>query len=349
MRKKLYSVLIIIAVLSLTLVGCGNKTSANDNKEGSSGAEKAQSEAITIKIGHVEPEDRSTHKALLGFKENVEAQTDGGVIIEIYPNGSLGGDVQLTESVAMGTLDAALPSSSVLTTYAEDFGILDMPYLFTDAENAFNALDGEVGEYFDEKLSAQNIHNLGYTYNGPRSTTTNSKPIEKPEDLKGIKMRVMESPIFIDYYKTLGANPTPMSFNELYTGLQQGTVDAQENPPSLIYANKFFEVQKYLSVDEHVHNFLAFVMNKTKFDSLTPEQQEIVTSEGKKCVENQRNMELEDNEVAIEKLGNEGGLTVNKLSIEQKDKFKEALKPMYDKYKEQFGEELFEKCEKYNK
>ncbi|RVU54717.1 TRAP transporter substrate-binding protein [Anaerosphaera multitolerans] len=349
MKKKMYLLITSLVLLSLLLVGCGGGNKSTNNQNEASDTTKTNTGAVTIKIGHVEPEDRSTHKTLLDFKKNVEEQTNGDIIVEIYPNASLGGDVQLTESVAMGTLDVALPSSSVLTTYAEDFGILDMPYLFKNSESAFNALDGDVGKYFDEKLADQGMHNLGYTYNGPRSTTTNNKPIEKPEDLKGVKVRVMESPIFIDYYKTLGANPTPMSFNELYTGLQQGTVDAQENPPSLIFANKFFEVQEYLSVDEHVHNFLAFVMNKAKFESLTPEQQEIITAEGKKCVESQRKMELEDNEVAIEKLETEGGLVVNRLSEEQKNEFKEALKPMYDKYREQFGAELFEMCEKYNK
>ena len=195
-----------------------------------------------------------------------------------------------------------LPSTSVLTTYSNEFGVLDMPYLFTSSQFAFDALDGEVGEYFNKKLEENGIINLGYSYNGPRSTTSNVKPIEKPEDLKGLKMRVMESPIFIDYYKTLEANPTPMSFTELYTGLQQGTVEAQENPPSLTFANKFYEVQKYSSIDEHVHNFLAFIMNKAKYDSLTSEQQQLLVDATKEYVSSQRKMELEDNEKAIKTL-----------------------------------------------
>lgn len=344
MKKKFISLSLTCLILSAFLTGCGNKTetSSNDNST-------PATESITLNIGHVEPENRSTHQALLEFKKNVEEKTSKSIIIEIHPNGSLGGDVQLTESVAMGTLDMALPSTSVLTTYSDDFGILDMPYLFNSPEKAFNAMDGDVGIYFDEKLKEKGIQNLGYTYNGPRSTTTNVRAIEKPEDLKGMKMRVMESPIFIDYYKTLGANPTPMSFTELYTGLQQGTVEAQENPPSLILANKFYEVQKYLSVDEHVHNFLAFIMNKAKFDSLTPEQQKILMDEAKIYVQKQRELELEDNVKAIEALGKEGGLQVNILTEEQKQVFKDALKPMYEEYQQKFSKELFEMSEKYNK
>lgn len=350
MKKKFYLLTLLVA-LTFSLVACGGKDNSAE-KTANTGKNATETTApagsTVIKIGHVEPEDRSTHRALLDFKKAVEEKTNGEVTIEIYPNGALGGDVQLTESVAMGTLDAALPSTSVLTTYSNEFGILDMPYLFTSSQAAFNALDGDVGEYFNKKLEENGMVNLGYSYNGPRSTTSNVKPIEKPEDLKGLKMRVMESPIFIDYYKTLGANPTPMSFTELYTGLQQGTVEAQENPPSLTFANKFYEVQKYSSIDEHVHNFLAFIINKAKFDSLTPEQQEVLKSEAKAYIDNQRAMELKDNEAAIKSLETEGKLQTNVLSTEQRDAFKKALAPMYEKYRGEFGEDLFNMSEKYN-
>lgn len=338
MKKKSIKLIVLSLLLVVILVGCGNKEKVADKNT-----------QKIIKIGHVEPENRSTHKALLDFKKNVEEETNNQIKVEIYPNGALGGDVQLTESVAMGTLDVAFPSTSVLTTYADDFGILDMPYLFKDSQSAFNAMDGEVGEYFSEKLKTNGILVLGYSYNGPRSTTTNTGAIEKPEDLKGIKMRVMESPIFIDFYKTLGANATPMSFTELYTGLQQGTVEAQENPPSLTFANKFFEVQKYSTIDEHVHNFLAFIINENKFASFSEEEQNILTKEAKKYVDNQRIMEMEDNEEAINLLETEGGLKTNRLTIEQKLVFREKLQPMYDKYEGEFGKELFDKCDQYNK
>lgn len=358
MNKKVLKIVLVLAVLSMFLTACGggaagdkkaNETKKDEKQTQSADQGQAKAGAVTIKIGHVEPEDRSTHKALLEFKKAVEDKSKGSLHIEIYPNGSLGGDVQLTESVAMGTLDAALPSTSVLTTYADDFGILDMPYMFKNEKCAFAAMDGDVGAYFNKKLEKSGFHNLGYVFNGPRSTTTKDKPIETPADLKGVKMRVMESPIFIDYYKTLGANPTPMNFTELYTGLQQGTVDAMECPPSLIFACKFYEVQKYLTIDEHVYNFIAFLMNDAKFKSLTAEQQNILTEEAKVYVQTQRAMEVKDNEVAIEKLGNEGRLKVNRLTDEQKQAFKDALKPMYEKYEKQFGKELFDMCEKYNK
>ncbi len=345
MKKVLIGIITVMALALMT--GCNGNTETKAPETTETETPKTGEKTI-IKIGHVEPEDRSTHRALAEFKKAVEERTNNQIVVELYPNGALGGDVQLTESVAMGTLDAALPTTSVLTAYSDDFGVLDMPYLFTSSEAAFNALDGDVGEYLNEKLTEQGITSLGYSYNGPRSTTTNTVAIEKPEDLKGLKMRVMESPIFIDFYNTLGANATPMGYTELYTGLQQGTVEAQENPPSLIYANKFYEVQKYLSVDEHVHNFLAFIFNTAKFEKFTAEQQEILKEESKNYVKLQREMELKDNQEAIDKLATEGGLKVNVLTEEQKKVFFNQLKPMYDKYESKFGKELFDLCEKYN-
>ncbi len=340
MKTSKLLVLAMTAMISIgALTGCGG------GDKGSGG----KSSAVTLKIGHVEPEDRSTHKALLNFKKNVEEKSKGRLKIEIYPNGALGGDVQLMEAVATGSLDMALPSTSVLTTYSDEFGILDMPYLFKDAKSAFAAMDGDVGKQLSEKIKSKGIDILGYTYNGPRSTTSKVKPIEKPEDLKGLKMRVMESPIFIDYYKTLGANPTPMSFTELYTGLQQGTVEAQENPPSLTFANKFYEVQKYSSIDEHVHNFLAFMINDAKFKSLSADDQKLLQDEAKKYVDEQRKMELKDNEKAIKDLETIGKLQTNILTADQKAAMRKALQPMYDKYQAKFGKALFDLCEKYNK
>ena len=329
--------LLVFCLFIFMLFGCEKTKESNEQKE------------IVLKVAHVEPETRSTNRALLIFKQEVEEATNGSIKIEIYPNGALGGDVQLTESVAMGTIDMALPSTSVLTSYTDNFGILDMPYLFKSSEAAFNAMDGKMGEYFNESLKSSGLVNLGYTYNGPRSITNSVREIKKPEDLKGIKVRVMESPVFIDFFRTLGANPTPMSFTEVYTALQQGAVEAQENPPSLIFANKFYEVQKYLSITEHVYNFLAFIMNAEKFNSLTDEQKSILQEKAKKYIQNQREMELEDNNKYIELLGTEGKLKVNILTADEKEEFKKALQPMYDKYKKNFGEDLFNIADEYNK
>ncbi len=337
MRRKIVAAG-LAAAMALSMAACGRNAGNGTN---------AGEDTITINIGHVEAEDRSTHQALVeSFKKTVEEKSNGTISVQIYPNSVLGGDAELTESVAMGTLEAALPSTSVLVSYSDDFGIMDMPYLFSSPENAFAAMDGDLGTYFNEKLEEVGIHSLGYSYNGLRSMTNSSHPIETPDDLKGLKMRVMENEVFIDFFETLGASATPMSFNELFTGLQQHTVDGEENPPSLIYASKFQEVQEYLSLTEHVNNFLGFIMNQDFYNSLTQEQREIIDEAAGEFVKAQRQMELEDTDHYIELLEEEG-MQVNSLTAEQKADFRQVLEPMYEKYRVQYGEEVFEMAEKY--
>ena len=337
MRRKIVAAG-LAAAMALSMAACGRNAGNGTN---------AGEDTITINIGHVEAEDRSTHQALVeSFKKTVEEKSNGTISVQIYPNSVLGGDAELTESVAMGTLEAALPSTSVLVSYSDDFGIMDMPYLFSSPENAFAAMDGDLGTYFNEKLEEVGIHSLGYSYNGLRSMTNSSHPIETPDDLKGLKMRVMENEVFIDFFETLGASATPMSFNELFTGLQQHTVDGEENPPSLIYASKFQEVQEYLSLTEHVNNFLGFIMNQDFYNSLTQEQREIIDEAAEEFVKAQRQMELEDTDHYIELLEEEG-MQVNSLTAEQKADFRQVLEPMYEKYRVQYGEEVFEMAEKY--
>ena len=337
MRRKIVAAG-LAAAMALSMAACGRNAGNGTN---------AGEDTITINIGHVEAEDRSTHQALVeSFKKTVEEKSNGTISVQIYPNSVLGGDAELTESVAMGTLEAALPSTSVLVSYSDDFGIMDMPYLFSSPENAFAAMDGDLGKYFNEKLEEVGIHSLGYSYNGLRSMTNSSHPIETPDDLKGLKMRVMENEVFIDFFETLGASATPMSFNELFTGLQQHTVDGEENPPSLIYASKFQEVQEYLSLTEHVNNFLGFIMNQDFYNSLTQEQREIIDEAAGEFVKAQRQMELEDTDHYIELLEEEG-MQVNSLTAEQKADFRQVLEPMYEKYRVKYGEEVFEMAEKY--
>ena len=330
--KKLFATLLSLAmVLSLGV-----------------GAQVKASEPIVLKIGHVEAEDRSVHRALVHMKEKLEEQTEGRISVEIYPNAELGGDEELCESVAMGMIQMALPSTSVITAYNEQIGILDMPYLFNDAQAAFDALDGALGEKIDEWIQDSGFVSLGYIYNGPRSTTNNVRPIYTPDDLAGLKMRVMNSPVFITMYKTLGANATPMSFSELYTGLQQNVVDGQENPPTLIYASGFQQVQKYLTMDAHVHNFLPILTNKEWLESLSEEDQAILKQCCAEFVAEQRETELKDNEDIVSKLEAEG-MEVNYLTDEQYQAFVDKVQPMYDQYKAEWGEEIFELAQSFNK
>ena len=348
MKKAL--ALILALAMSFALVSCGNSGN-NDNPGGSASGDKSGGDAqvtkTVLKVGHVEAEDRSTHKALLQFKDELEEKTGGRIEVQIFPNSELGGDEELCESVAMGTIQMALPSTSVLTAYNEQIGILDMPYLFKDSQSAFNALDGDLGTQIDEWIAGNGFISLGYLYNGPRCTTNNVRPIYTPADLSGLKIRVMSSPVFIRMYEVLGANPTPMSFSELYTGMQQNVVDGQENPPTLIYASGFHQVQKYLTIDEHVHNFLPVLTNEAWFNSLSADDQAILKECCANLVTNQRNIELEDNETIVATLEQEG-MEVNYLTDEQYQAFVDAIQPMYEEYKSTWGTEIFDLADSFN-
>lgn len=350
MKKFVSFLMVLVMVLSLT-AGCSPKSESDPSSTTSTtDADTGEKNPVVIKYGHICAEDHSVHLSALKFKEYVEKESNGEIKVEIYPNSILGGDVQMTEAVALGTLQMALPATSVLVMYSPMFGALDMPFMFSNTEKAFEGLNGgPIGEKLDAELGKVGISNLGYNFNGIRNMTNNVRPINEPADLKGIKMRVMESPVFIDMFKCLGSNATPMSFSELFTGLQQKTIDGQENPASLMYASKFQEVQKYLSLTEHVFSICANLINEEFYNKLTDEQKAIVNEGAKQfLVDWQIKQESNDNQKFIDKLG-EAGMKVNEISPENKQKFIDAVAPMYDKYKKELGAEIFDIIEPYRK
>lgn len=343
MKKRLFAAAMTLCMMTLMLSACGGG-SGSDGKDAADAGEKT----YTIKFGHVESEDRSIHRAALEFKKYIEEESDGHLLVEVYPNATLGGDVQLTESVSQGTIQMATPTTSTMTMYDSKWDILDMPFIFDSAESCFAALDGELGQQLADTLTAQNIKVMGYDYNGARSMTNSKHPINVPEDLAGMKVRVMESPVFIDLFQTLGANATPMAYSELFTGLQQGTVDAQENGPSVVYVTKFQEVQDYFSLTEHVHSPFVIITNMDFYNSLPQEYQELLTEATQKwMIDWQRAEEIADNEKYLDLLEEEG-MQINTVSPENIQKFKDKLAPMYEKYEEKLGKEIFDLARSYN-
>ncbi len=347
MLKKTSKAITVLLSCMLLLAGC--------KQEGASTATQAASDAtankdgkITIRIAHIEAEDRSTHKALLKFKEYVENESKQRVDIQIFPNGLFGGDKESIEGVELGTIEMSLPAVSVLSSYDPKFGLIDMPFLFKSDEAIFKALDNELGSTYNKILDEKGFYNLGYNYNGPRCISNNARPITEPKDLEGLKIRVMESPVFIDMFKALGANPTPMSFGEIFTALQQGTVSGQENAPSLVYASKFYEVQKYYSITDHTYSVMAILMNKKFFNDLPEDIQKILTTGAEThLVKYQRELERSENADYIKKLESTG-MKVNFITPENHAKFVEAVKPVYTKNEPIIGKDLFDIANKYN-
>jgi len=308
----------------------------------------AAQKTYTIKVSNVVSEAQSSYIASNEvFKPYVEEKSGGRIKVELYPNAQLGGDRQCYESVQLGTIEMHIGATAVLSGFVPEVLVFGLPYLFKSKEVAYKALDGELGEIINNKLLTLGLKNLGYMENGYRHITNNRGPICEPNDLKGLKIRTMENPVHMAIFKALGANPTPISFGELYTALQQGTVDAQENPIPLVYTSKFYEVQKYYTLDGHVYASASMVINKDFFNSLPKDLQEIVATGAKKAKDFQRDLADKQDEDMLKLLKGKG-MIINELTPEQKQKFVDATLSVYDKFKDAIGEDLIEIAKKAN-
>jgi tripartite ATP-independent transporter DctP family solute receptor len=303
----------------------------------------------TIKVGSIVSD---THADMLAMKDvfvpQIEKESNGRIKVELYPNALLGGDRELTESVQLGTVQVALPASSALAGFDKRIQVLDLPYLFTSRETAFEALDGELGAKLNEYVLQKGFWNLGYQENGMRHVTNNKLPIKSPADLKGMKLRTMENPMHIAYFKELGANPTPMSWGELYTALQQGVVDGEENPYAMIADGNFNEVQKYVSETGHVFSVTMLIANKKFIETLPDELRAVVVKAGKDYAVAQRKLIAgleEDFKVNLVK----SGMQANELSAADKKPFVDATVKVYAQFEDQLGKEIMDIARKVQK
>lgn len=303
----------------------------------------------TIKVGTIQPESHPDCVLMREvFQKYVEENSGGRIKVELYPNAQMGGDREMAEAVQLGILQMALPVTSITASFEKSFNVVELPYLFTTRESAFEALDGELGKELDKRLLKTGMMNLGYFENGFRHITNNKRPIYSPDDLKGLKIRTMEVPPHIAFFKELGANPTPMSFGELYTALQQGTVDGQENPIVLIHDSRFYEVQKYCSLTGHVFSVVHILTNKSFIDNLPSELQEVVKEGARRFVARHREVMPQEEEELIVELQNKG-MKINDLTPEQKKPFVEAAHAIYEQFKGEIGEDIIALAEKVAK
>jgi len=232
-----------------------------------------------IKFAHVDPEDPFHSKkgaAARAFKDIVEAETSGQIEVNLFPAGQLGGERELIESTKLGTIQMSMVSGAIAGQFKPAM-VLDIPYLFSSAPVAWAVLDGPFGDELSEAiLKTTGMRNLAYGETGFRNFTNSKHAIKSPADMVGLKFRVMETPLYITMVKALGASPTPIAWPEVYTSLQQGVVDGQENPVGVIYNNKFYEVQKFLILDGHAYGADFMLINDKFFNSLSAEHQKIL-------------------------------------------------------------------------
>lgn len=356
MKKKMISFILGTAMV-VSLTACGNgDAKSNDNPSSqtppSQGQETNGNEntlmgvetaATRFKVGTTTAPEGHYVMGLIDLQKRLEEYSNGEMTLDIYPNSQLGNERDMMENVGMGVQEMCLISTGPIPNFVPDFAVLDLPYLFENEEEAYQVLDGEIGQSLLAQLESQSIKGLGFWENGFRQVTNNKKEIVTPEDLKGMKIRTMENNVHMATYEAFGATATPMAWSEIFTALQQGTVDGQENPIAIIESAKVYEVQKYVSMIDLFYSPCVLMISQSVYDSLAPEQQEILLKAAEEAKEYQREYSRNYTKDAIKTM-QESGVTVTEV---EKTVWKELASSVYgqaDKLK--LNQELVDKLTK---
>ncbi|MEO6321345.1 MAG: TRAP transporter substrate-binding protein [Polaromonas sp.] len=278
------------------------------------------------------------------FAREVEKRTAGRYKIQPFYSGSLGGERESIEAVQLGTQELTFSSSGPIPNFVPEAKILDIPFLFRDKAHARAVLDGPIGQEMLAKFDSKGFKALAWGENGIRHMTNSKRSVNGPEDLKGLKMRTMENPVHVAAYKGLGIVTTPMAFPEVFTALQQGTVDGQENPLSVIMASKFDQVQKHLTLTGHVYSPGIFLMNKASFDKLSAADKQAFLDAAKEGVKANRARVDEDDAKGVTELRGKGMTVVENVD---KSKFVTMLAPVNAEFEKQFGKANIERIRNY--
>ncbi|TFH87810.1 TRAP transporter substrate-binding protein [Billgrantia azerbaijanica] len=230
---------------------------------------------VTLKFGHLANQENIWHQAAVKFKEEVEANSEGRIEVQIYPNEQLGAEMDVINSIQLGTADMTITGES-LQNWAPKAAMMAVPYAFRDSEHLHAVVEGEVGDEIEAQITERaNLVPLAWFERGPRHLTSN-RPIRHPDDLDGLRLRVPNVPLFVDTWEALGARPTPMAFSEVFTALQQSTIEAQENPLSLIESASFYEVQDYVNLTGHVRSWIYVVIGKDQLEAMPDDLQQVI-------------------------------------------------------------------------
>lgn len=292
------------------------------------GCQQVENKRI-IRLGHALDTNHSVHKAMVKMGEELYRISSGTMEIKIYPNQQLGSERECLELLQIGSLDITKVSTGVLENFSPNMKVLGLPYLFRDKEHAFTVLDGPIGKKLLEETFFFRIKGLAYYDAGSRSFYTKSKAIKSPTDLKGLKIRVMESVTAMKMVESMGGSPTPISWGELYTSLQQEVVDGAENNPPSFFLSKQFEVCKYYTLDEHTTLPDVLVSGSYFWDSLKENQKKWLEEAVTISVDYQRKLWAESEAYSLSELKKSGV----EILYPDKSEFEKMVKPVYDYYK----------------
>ena len=270
---------------------------------------------FNLKMGHAVNTTDGQHAAAMKLAELVKQRTNGDVEITIFPSNQLGNDGAMINGVRGGTIDIVSSGASNYNGLVANTAALELPFVFRNAQHAYHVLDGDIGTGVLNELAPHNMKGLAYWENGWRAFTNNKRPVTKPDDLKGLKIRSTPNPYHIQAFKLLGMNPSPMPIAELYTALETGTFDAQEHPINVTWSSKFYEVQKHLTVSNHVYSPLVVAMNKAKFDSLPPNYQKILVDAAREAAKYQRDLNAQNASKVVADLKKAGMQVVENVDM----------------------------------
>ena len=315
--KRLF-VKTVLAVVALAALGC------------------AQAQTRTIKFANQNAKGTPIVMGMERFGELVEKKSGGKLKVQVYPGGALGSDQANVSALQGGTLEMAAMNSGIFASLVKDFAIYDFPFLFATPHEADAVVDGPFGQSLHRKLEEKGLVGLGYYELGFRELTNSKRPIHKVEDIAGLKLRVIPNPINVDWVKALGANPTPLPFPELYSALEQGAVDGQENPVATIKGAKLYEVQKYMTLTNHQYNPQSVVISKKFWDSLSAGDRKILQEAATESAAYERTQSRAQLQAGLEDL-RKGGMQVSELPPAEIAKLREKMKPVIDKHSATVG------------
>jgi tripartite ATP-independent transporter DctP family solute receptor len=294
----------------------------------------------TLKFAYQNAKDHPQGQGVAKFAELVEKKSGGKMKVTQFPGGQLGGDLQNVSALQGGTVDLMVMNTGLLVGLAKETAIVDLPFLFNDGREADAVMDGPFGKKLHDRVTDKGLVGLAYWELGFRNVTNSKRPVTKMEDISGLKLRVLQSPLFIDTFTALGANPTPMPFPEVYSALEQKVVDGQENPVTVVLFSKLNEVQKHLALTRHIYNPQSVLMSKKVFDSMSPVERKIIQDAATEAAAYQRQVNRKVTDEALETL-KKGGMQVTELPPAEVAKIREKLKPVVAKYAAQAGEPLY--------
>jgi tripartite ATP-independent transporter DctP family solute receptor len=304
----------------------------------------AQIEERNIRISNGINEDHPVGNGVKAMTECATEKSGGKIKMTAFWGGALGGDLEATQALRSGTQEMVITSSSPLVGIAPELGVFDLPFLVSSEQEADALLDGEFGQYISDRMPQYGLVNLAFWENGFRNLTNSKQPVAKWEDLNGMKVRVMQNNVFLDAFSNMGANAVPMAFGEVFSALETGAIDAQENPFVTIDTSKLYEVQDYLSVTRHAYTPFMVLFSKPIFDTYSAEEQQIL----KDCamvgrdVQRARSRELSGQSLAKLK---EAGMEVNELSPEEQTRMREKAQPIYEKHASTIGQETIQRVQ----